>query len=71
MNVRAIRYYLGHITWIEAAFFMVPALIISLARGETDSSMAFLKTIGLMGVLCLALFIKTKNNSLCMPERDW
>lgn len=61
MNVRAIRYYLGHITWIEAAF-MVPALIISLARGETDSSMAFLKTIGLMGVLCLALFIKTKNN---------
>lgn len=61
MNDKSIRFFLGHLLWIELAF-MLPALIISLVRHEQEASRAFLLTMAIMAVLIPLLFFRTGGN---------
>lgn len=60
MNDKSIRFFLGHLLWIEAAF-MAPALLISVFHGEWSAVGAFLMTMALMAVLVPLLFFRTKG----------
>ena len=60
MNNKSIRFFLGHLLWIEAAF-MLPALIISAVHKEQASVHAFLLTMAIMAVLVPFLFFRTRG----------
>ena len=60
MNNKSIRFFLGHLLWIEAAF-MLPALIISAAHKEETATRAFLMTMAIMAVLVPLMFFRTKG----------
>ena len=60
MNIKSIRFFLGHLLWIEAAF-MLPALLISLHYREMETVCAFLYTMGLMAIFIPLLLLKTRG----------
>lgn len=61
MNYKAIRYFLAQILRIEGVF-MVPALLLSVAKREWPSVYGFGITLVIIALLSLILPIKTKND---------
>lgn len=61
MNIKAVRFYLGYILWIEGAF-MLPAMILSAVRGETASWQAFAITVVILAAVGALLRLKTQDS---------
>lgn len=60
MNKKSIRFFLGHLLWIEAAF-MLPPLIISLVQGEQAAVKAFAITMAIMAACTPFMLFRTKG----------
>ncbi len=62
MNYRMIINIIAKIVSVEAAF-MLPALVISLAKGERESAIAFAVTVLIMAVISLPLLLKKPRSA--------
>jgi len=60
MNYKMIGRFLGQITALEAVF-MLPAMVISLCRGETDALFGFLVTLGVLILVSLGLLLSCRS----------